>query len=84
MGYAHYMSEIEWTQNFEDGSYTASRMCDCGYVTTATVEGYSLFQYRQGAFVQQAFPDLTPDEREAIFMTGICGGCWDKMFGEDE
>lgn len=29
--------------------------------------------------VQQMFPNLTPAERE-LFVTSICGPCWDGMF----
>ncbi len=40
--------------------------------------------YEQGVLgtIQDAFPHLTPDEREFI-MTGITADEWDKLFGED-
>ena len=34
--------------------------------------------YDRGAMMQDAFPNLTPDERE-FFMTGMCPKCWDEM-----
>ena len=47
---------------------------------------FSLDSYRrwnQGALIQEAIPELNADEREML-MTGICPGCWDKMFPEDD
>lgn len=32
--------------------------------------------------IQDAFPNLTIDEREAL-MTGYCGPCWRYEFGEE-
>ena len=39
----------------------------------------ALFKYNQGAMIQDAFPFLTPDERE-FMMTGLTPEQWDKMF----
>lgn len=35
-----------------------------------------------GNYIQNAFPELTPDERE-ILISGICGTCFDNLFGPD-
>lgn len=51
----------------------------CGKQQTIKVHLVSLEAYRNGALLQDAFPSLTPAEREAI-KTGICQDCWDKMF----
>ena len=77
------MFEPTFVNNYDD-TYTVSATCDCGNVTTARVPGPSVFAWRQGAFVQRAFPMLSNDEREALFVTGTCAPCWDSMFGEDE
>ena len=45
------------------------------------VDSASLYLYNQGAMIQDAFPDSTPDERETI-KSGIHGKCWDDFFGE--
>ena len=43
-----------------------------------------IVEYNQGAMVQDAFPNLNPDEREFI-MTGFTPEDWEQMFGlEDE
>lgn len=78
------MIEPRWTQNYENDTYTASQECACGNTTTATVQGPDLFKFRQGAHVQSAFPYLTDAEREALFITGICGVCWDAMFPDED
>ena len=36
---------------------------------------------REGELIQNAFPELSPDDREQL-MTGICPECWEKQFGE--
>lgn len=35
-------------------------------------------QYNNGARIQDAFPMLSPNEREFL-MTGICSTCWSNM-----
>ena len=37
--------------------------------------------WEKGALIQDAFPNLTPDEREFI-KTGITPDEWDAMFGD--
>jgi len=37
--------------------------------------------WHSGALVQEAFPDLTKDEREFI-ISGITKAEWDELFGE--
>jgi hypothetical protein len=40
-----------------------------------------LQDWREGAAIQDAMPNLTPDEREFI-KTGITPKEWDEMFGD--
>ena len=37
-----------------------------------------LAAYQNGAKMQDAFPNFSPEERE-FFMSGICPTCWDSM-----
>ena len=46
-----------------------------------TVE--QLIAWRKGAYIQDAMPHLTPDEREFI-MTGITPDEWETMFPDDK
>ena len=39
--------------------------------------------YTRGALIQNAFPNLTDEERE-FFMTGITPNEWAEMFSEEE
>ena len=34
--------------------------------------------YKNGALIQNAWPTLSPSDRELI-LTGICDTCWNKM-----
>lgn len=78
------MIEPNFVNNYDD-TYTVSNACQCGIVTTALIPGSAVFMWRQGAFAQTAFSMLTADEREALFISGVCSECWDDMIEpEDE
>ena len=38
--------------------------------------------WQDGEMIQNAMPNLTADQREML-ITGICGICWEVMFGQD-
>lgn len=38
--------------------------------------------WRDGELIQIALPYLNADQRE-MFISGVCGSCWSKMFGEN-
>lgn len=38
-------------------------------------------RYTAGAHIQDAFPELTDDQRETV-MTGTCVPCWDALWGD--
>lgn len=42
-----------------------------------------LLSWQQGAMAQQAFPRLSPDEREFV-ISGLLSGEFDKLFEEEE
>lgn len=42
-----------------------------------------VWAYRNGALLQDAFPNLTAEERE-FFKTGYTAEDWELMFGSDE
>lgn len=76
------MNTPNFTNNY-NGTYDVSATCSCGRVTTAVIQGSDLFKYNQGAFAQVAFPYLTSDEREALFISGVCAHCWDRLCPPD-
>ena len=55
--------------------------CKEDYIIGVFLE--DLIKYKEGVFVQDAFPYLSADSRE-MFISRICPVCQDKMFGEDE
>lgn len=65
-------------------TYHVTNPCSCGHVTKADVESADVFQWRQGAMAQNAFPYLSVTQREALFISGICGFCWDAMFPDED
>lgn len=63
---------------------TLTKQCiSCGEFVCLDVNLADLQDYQNGKLIQNAFPYLTADERE-IMISGICGGCFDKVFSEDE
>ena len=48
------------------------------------VNAHAFYAWKNGKLtVQDAFPDLSPNGREAL-ITGFCGDCWDTMFASLE
>lgn len=47
------------------------------------VKKTDLEKYEKGEHIQYAFPHLTPAQRE-LFISGICGKCFDELFAEGE
>lgn len=54
----------------------------CGSVHFIDIPLDRLFLWQSGMKVQDAFPDLSADDRERL-ISGICPECWGKMFGDD-
>lgn len=54
----------------------------CGAVHFIDIPLDRLFLWQSGMKVQDAFPDLSADDRERL-ISGICPDCWEKMFGDD-
>ena len=56
---------------------------ECGVAHTIIVPNEGFVAMHNGAFVSEAFPNLTAGERELFFLSGICDTCWDILFAED-
>jgi hypothetical protein len=72
-------------ETFENGNHLYIFTGPChitGKSVTVKVPADGLFAYRQGAFIQDAFPDLSKDDREFL-MSGISKEGWDKAFMEE-
>lgn len=60
-----------------------TRTClNCGETGWLELPSEGLRLYNQGAFVQVAFKDVSPEFREQ-FISGIHPKCWDALFGTD-
>lgn len=57
------------------------RLCNSEHTMLVNME--DAYDWRDGKFVQDAFPYLTADERE-ILISGTCGKCFDSIFGNSE
>ena len=57
------------------------RMCNEIYCVEVEAEGYQ--QWKAGALIQNALPNLTPDERE-LLISKTCDDCWNKLFPEND
>ena len=55
----------------------------CNATHVLMVNKNDLKRWESGALIQDAMPYLTPDERE-LLISGICGTCFDQLFGEEE
>lgn len=55
----------------------------CGKLYSFEVPDKGYRRWLMGESIQKALPMLTPDQRE-IMISGICGKCFDKMFGGNE
>lgn len=59
----------------------------CGICRTAqppiVVPKAAYMAWKGGAYVQDAFPTLSVDERE-LLISRTCPVCWDDMFAEEE
>ena len=66
----------------EDGNYNIIAKCViCGSEhAIENVTAMQIFMYEQGAFVQDAFPEVEPALRE-LLVSGTCGKCWNEMLG---
>lgn len=79
------MSFYEVTKKAEGADYLITRSCafSCGKVTEGLVAPQDLWDYEhqigRKRFAQDAFPYLSADQREALFISGVCGPCYDGM-----
>lgn len=67
-----------------NNEYSAMTRCPmCKQTAEIPLPADGLYEYRKGAHVQKAFPDMNADDRERL-ISGTCPSCWNKMFGEEE
>ena len=57
-------------------------LCNNCYEVPVDIEDFMNWD-SDTVFVQDAFPQLTPAQREQL-VTGICPTCWDTLFAEED
>lgn len=63
---------------------TIAKQCPfCGKEYTFEVPAEGYYEYRMGSLIQNAFPTLSPTEREYL-VSGLCDTCQKEIFGEEE
>jgi len=55
----------------------------CGKSCPVQVVPEQYSQWKQGIYIQDAMPQLSPDDRE-LLMSRTCTACWDEMFGPED
>ena len=76
-------SGISGTVNAMEIALTAEEVNTFLSMESHPVLGGSVKWVVPGKRIQDAFPNLSPDEREFL-MTGITPQEWDELFGEEE
>ena len=71
----HYPSKLKITRVYEITGEKNSMILSC------TID--QINEWRDGALVQNAFPQLNPDEREFL-ITGMTPDIWEREMGEEE
>lgn len=53
----------------------------CDYQLELPVTDEQIEKLNSGALIQNVLPNVSPGDRE-LFISGICGGCFDNMFAQ--
>jgi hypothetical protein len=75
-----------YTEEVRDGKqvYIFTGPCFAtGKPYSVAVPAEGLFKYRQGAYIQDAFPEISKDDREFL-MSGYSPEGWKQIFGSGE
>jgi hypothetical protein len=55
----------------------------CNETSTLAVDAGAYRRWKSGTLIQEAFPDMTADDRE-LLISGIHPACWHLLFGDDQ
>lgn len=55
----------------------------CGNINSVELEESQWWNWQLGQHIQDAAPDLSPEEREML-ISGICPKCWDIAWGGEK
>jgi len=78
-----WIEHFPYSETYDPHAYTFRAECIwCATPKTITLPAEQLFEYRRGALVQNAFPEMSAEDREFI-ISGVCPACFDTL-REDE
>ena len=55
----------------------------CNGTSALSVDAGAYRRWKSGVLIQEAFPDMTADDRE-LLISGIHPACWHLLFGDDQ
>ena len=64
-------------------AYPTRACMKCGGSTTVILEASKYEQWRDGALIQNVWPEWTPEQRE-LLISGIHAACFTALFGTDD
>lgn len=64
-------------------NYTTRPCTVCGHTTTVPLDADAYTQWKNGAYVQDAFRSMSADERE-LLISGTHSECWAKLFDDED
>lgn len=84
MFYARTCSKVSWSLDEKTQMYKVTGPCKVtGQIQSVSFSAEGYEKYRNGALIQNAFPELSPDEREFL-ISGTSKEGWEKLFGSEE
>lgn len=63
--------------------YTTRPCMVCGKASEMVLSKAAVQAWQGGEYVQTAFPEMLPDEREML-ISGTHPACWDVLFSDEE
>ena len=67
----------------DEVEYETKPCMHCGKTTVMKLDRESVEAWKNGEFIQEAFPELNKGSRELI-VSGIHPECWNAMFGDED
>ena len=83
---AYFLSRCSYTESYEGDNHTYTFTGPCivtGKPYSVTVPAKGLYEYHQGAHMQTAFPNLSPEDREFL-ISGSSPDGWNEMWKEED
>ena len=75
------LAKCTYVEKFDPHVYVFTGPCVAtGQTYSVTVPAAGLFAYNRGAMIQDAFPELSADDREFL-LSGFSPAGWEQTFG---